>query len=68
MIGLGGAWIRDGGGAMGAFFNIGPIGAVAGFVAGVLLFIKLRLNPPACIAGRRGAVRRLALCGRDCNS
>ncbi len=32
---------RDGGIAMGAFFNIGPIGGVVGFAAGVLLFIKL---------------------------
>jgi hypothetical protein len=30
---------RDGGVAMGAFFNIGPIGGVVGFAAGVLLFI-----------------------------
>jgi hypothetical protein len=34
---------RDGGLAMGAFFNIGPIGGVIGFVAGVLLFIKFGL-------------------------
>jgi hypothetical protein len=32
---------RDGGAAMGAFFNIGPIGGVIGFAAGVLLFIKI---------------------------
>jgi hypothetical protein len=32
---------RDGGLAMGAFFNIGPIGGLIGFVAGVLLFIKI---------------------------
>jgi len=32
---------RDGGVAMGAFFNIGPIGGVVGFVAGVLLFVKI---------------------------
>jgi hypothetical protein len=32
---------RDGGLAMGAFFNIGPIGGVVGFVAGILLFIKI---------------------------
>jgi hypothetical protein len=32
---------RDGGLAMGAFFNIGPIGGVVGFAAGVLLFIKI---------------------------
>lgn len=31
---------RDGGIAMGAFFNIGPIGGVIGFVVGVLLFVK----------------------------
>jgi hypothetical protein len=31
---------RDGGLAMGAVFNIGPIGGLAGFIAGVLLFIK----------------------------
>jgi hypothetical protein len=32
---------RDGGLAMGAFFNIGPIGGLVGFAAGVLLFIKM---------------------------
>lgn len=32
---------RDGGIAMGAVFNIGPIGGLIGFVAGVLLFIKI---------------------------
>jgi MFS family permease len=32
---------RDGGIAMGAFFNIGPVGGLIGFVAGVLLFIKI---------------------------
>lgn len=31
---------RDGGIAMGAFFEIGPIGGVVGFAAGVFLFIK----------------------------
>src|SRR4051794_35776885 len=31
---------RDGGLAMGAFFNIGPIGGIIGFIAGVLLFIR----------------------------
>lgn len=45
---------RDGGIAMGAFFNIGPIGAVVGFVAGVLLFIKIgmvrRARPAAAAA------------------
>ena len=34
---------RDGGIAMGAFFQIGPIGAVVGFIFGVWLFIKLGL-------------------------
>ena len=32
---------RDGGIAMGAVFNIGPIGGLIGFVAGVLLFVKI---------------------------
>ena len=31
---------RDGGIAMGAFFQIGPIGGIVGFIAGVLLFAK----------------------------
>jgi MFS family permease len=34
---------RDGGLAMGAFFNIGPIGGVVGFAVGVLLFVKFGL-------------------------
>lgn len=34
---------RDGGIAMGAFFNIGPIGAVIGFGVGVWLFVKFGL-------------------------
>jgi hypothetical protein len=34
---------RDGGIAMAAFFNIGPIGGLVGFAAGVLLFIKIGL-------------------------
>ena len=34
---------RDGGVAMGAFFSIGPIGGLIGFVAGVLLFVKIGL-------------------------
>src|SRR5262245_46596837 len=41
---------RDGGIAMGAFFNIGPVGAVAGLIAGVWLFIRIGLvrnNTPA---------------------
>jgi hypothetical protein len=32
---------RDGGIAMGAFFNIGPIGGIVGFIAGVWLFSKI---------------------------
>lgn len=32
---------REGGTAMGAFFNIGPIGGLVGFIAGVWLFIKI---------------------------
>jgi MFS family permease len=31
---------RDGGVAMGAFFNIGPVGALIGFAVGVWLFVK----------------------------
>lgn len=38
---------RDGGIAMGAFFNIGPIGGLIGFAAGVLLFVKLGTVSPA---------------------
>lgn len=41
---------RDGGMAMGAFFGIGPIGAVVGFVAGLVIFRRLghvRPSPPA---------------------
>ncbi len=34
---------RDGGTAMGAFFNIGPIGGFVGFCAGVWLFFKIGL-------------------------
>ena len=42
---------RDGGVAMGAFFQIGPFGGFIGFVIGVLLFLKLgivrqRASPP----------------------
>jgi hypothetical protein len=42
---------RDGGLAMGAFFNIGPIGGLIGFVAGVLLFIKLGQVPVSQLPG-----------------
>jgi hypothetical protein len=34
---------RDGGIAMGAFFNIGPVGALVGFAAGIFLFVKFGL-------------------------
>ena len=34
---------RDGGVAMGAFFTIGPLGAVIGFAAGIFLFVKFGL-------------------------
>jgi hypothetical protein len=34
---------RDGGVAMGAFFNIGPFGAIIGFGVGVWLFVKFGL-------------------------
>ncbi len=34
---------RDGGVAMGAFFNIGPLGALVGFGVGVWLFVKFGL-------------------------
>lgn len=34
---------RDGGIAMGAFFNIGPIGGVAGLIAGIWLFTRIGL-------------------------
>lgn len=44
---------RDGGIAMGAVFNIGPIGGVVGLIAGIWLFVRLGLvrdatpQPPA---------------------
>ncbi|MGY4290583.1 hypothetical protein ACVWXO_009849 [Bradyrhizobium sp. LM2.7] len=34
---------RDGGIAMGAFFNIGPAGGVAGLIAGIWLFVRFGL-------------------------
>lgn len=40
VIALAGSGHDDGGTAMGAFFNIGPVGGLIGFVAGVLLFVK----------------------------
>ncbi len=46
---------RDGGIAMGAFFNIGPMGGLVGFVVGVLLFVKFglsrRAEPALVVAG-----------------
>jgi len=42
---------RDGGIAMGAFFQIGPIGGLIGFAAGVWLFVKLGVvRAPATVA------------------
>ena len=42
---------RDGGIAMGAFFDIGPIGGVVGLIAGIWLFVRFGLvrapQPPA---------------------
>ena len=35
---------REGGTAMGAFFDIGPIGGLAGFILGVMLFLKFGLS------------------------
>ncbi|TPQ37758.1 hypothetical protein C2U70_10630 [Bradyrhizobium guangdongense] len=49
---------RDGGIAMGAFFDIGPIGGVIGFAAGVWLFVRLGVvsdsmaSPDAATASR----------------
>src|ERR1700756_1827169 len=45
---------RDGGVAMGAFFNIGPLGALIGFGVGVWLFVKFGLVA-------QGKARRLRL-------
>lgn len=44
---------RDGGIAMGAFFDIGPIGGVVGLVAGIWLFMRFGLvrNAPPAAAG-----------------
>ena len=49
---------HDGGGAMGAFFQIGPIGGLVGFVVGVLLFAKIGIvsqAPSSSDAERSGA-------------
>jgi hypothetical protein len=48
---------RDGGVAMGAFFDIGPIGGVIGFIAGVWLFTRIGIvrngssSPDAALPG-----------------
>jgi MFS family permease len=52
---------RDGGIAMGAFFNIGPIGGLVGFVAGIWLFTKIgfvRESPPSPDADKSDAAAR----------
>jgi hypothetical protein len=54
---------RDGGIAMGAFFNIGPFGGVAGLIAGIWLFIRFGLvrhtapQPESDTAAPRPATR-----------
>jgi hypothetical protein len=47
---------RDGGLAMGAFFNIGPIGGLVGLVAGVLLFVKKGMVSQKGLVSRKGLV------------
>jgi MFS family permease len=52
---------RDGGTAMGAFFNIGPIGGLIGFIAGIWLFSKIGVvqeRPPAPDAEKSNAAPR----------
>jgi hypothetical protein len=52
---------RDGGIAMGAFFNIGPIGGLVGFGAGIWLFTKIgfvRESAPAPAADKSDAATR----------
>ena len=46
---------RDGGIAMGAFFQIGPIGGVIGFIVGVWLFIKLGMVRAPAVAAAANA-------------
>ena len=41
---------RDGGIAMGAFFNIGPVGGLIGFAVGVALFVKFGTIAPTAPA------------------
>lgn len=58
---------RDGGIAMGAFFNIGPIGGLVGFAAGVWLFIRAGVvsasvaSPDAATAPRTRISRSYAI-------
>ena len=52
---LAGSERDDGGTAMGAFFNIGPIGGVIGFAAGVFLFVKLGMSRTDSAATPLGA-------------
>src|SRR5215510_3715150 len=40
---------RDGGIAMGAFFDIGPIGGVAGLIAGIWLFMRFGMVRDAAL-------------------
>jgi hypothetical protein len=49
---------REGGVAMGAFFDIGPIGAVIGFVAGVWLFVRFGMVAAAAPAPRQTRISR----------
>ncbi|MCP3471012.1 hypothetical protein NLM33_11820 [Bradyrhizobium sp. CCGUVB1N3] len=52
---------RDGGIAMGAFFNIGPFGGLVGFIAGVWLFTRfglVRESMPSADAAVPGAASR----------
>ena len=51
---------RDGGVAMGAFFNIGPIGAVIGFAAGIFLFVRFGLVARPVAPGARRISRPFA--------
>jgi hypothetical protein len=49
---------RDGGIAMGAFFQIGPLGGLVGFVAGIWLFIRFGVVRRHGADGEAGAVPR----------
>lgn len=56
---------RDGGIAMGAFFDIGPIGGVVGLIAGIWLFVRFGLvrnaTPPAAAETSDAAPSRTTL-------